>query len=398
MTLEVLSPTELKLYVSNLDIAQGAPGEMGPVGPSGAQGLEGPQGPQGTEGAQGLQGPMGATGATGAKGDKGDTGDTGPQGIQGPQGPQGLQGIQGVQGSQGQAGASVTLKGSVNSVSELPNTNNESGDSYINQEDGNLYVWTGTSWFDAGQIVGPDGPQGPQGIAGNTPKLEYSFNQTIPNSSLTQGASITIPHDQLFARYGNANVKLMGFVDGAVRHQLFGIITSFTETTTTIVIPTANLDTSYDNVSEWQIGITGQRGQAGATGATGPQGPGVQYSFSIAPFAYHGDNVSTSIFVSTGLSYMGGEGIYFQGGNENGYTNMAYNVNGYNQQTGEMYLSGVSSYSQGDLSGIQWLNATLIGRTGPQGQPGQPGQTGASFIVSPTQPGNVAYGTVWIQA
>ena len=239
------------------------------------------------------------------------------------------------------------------------------------------------------RFIGVDGVEG---------EITFQASKIIRQAAPTitaQGANITIPHDQLFARYSNANVKLMGFVDGAVRHIIFGVITSFTETTTTIVIPTANLNTSYDNVSEWQIGITGQRGQAGATGATGPQGPGVQYSFSIAPFAYHGDNVSTSIFVSTGLSYMGGEGIYFQGGNENGYTNMAYNVNGYNQQTGEIYLSGVSSYSQGDLSGLQNLNATLIGRPGPQGQPGQ---TGASFIVSPTEPGNVAYGTVWIQA
>ena len=396
MTLEVLSPTELKLYVSNLDIAKGEPGEMGPVGPSGAQGLQGPQGPQGPQGEQGLQGPMGATGATGAKGDKGDTGDTGPQGLQGPQGPQGLQGIQGPQGSQGQAGASVSLKGSVNSVSELPNTNNESGDSYINQADGNLYVWTGTSWFDAGQIVGPEGPQGPQGIAGNTPKLEYTFNQTIPNSSITaSGASITFPHDNLYARFLNANVKILGIQGGLVRHTIFGVISSFNSTTTTVSISTAALGTGFDNISEWQIATVGQRGQAGAQGATGPQGQGVQYNFSIAPFAYTGDNVSTSIFAPTGLSYAGGEGIYFQGGNQNGYRNMVYAVNGYNQQTGELYVSGLSSFTQGDLSGITNLNANLIGRPGPQGQQGQ---TGASFIVSPNQPSNVAYGTVWIQA
>ena len=395
MTLEVLSPTELKLYVSNLDIAQGAPGEMGPVGPSGAQGLEGPTGATGATGSQGLQGPMGATGATGATGAKGDKGDTGLQGLQGPQGPQGLQGIQGPQGSQGQAGASVSLKGSVNSVSELPNTNNESGDSYINQADGNLYVWTGTSWFDAGQIVGPNGPQGPQGISGNTPKLEYTFNQAIPNSSLTQGGQITIPHDPLFARYTNANVKLSGFTDGQVRHTVFGLIASSTGTTTTILINTAAaVNSLYDNVSNWVIGITGLRGQIGATGATGPQGPGVRYAFSKAAFAYPGDNVQLTI-TEMGLSYAGGEAIYFQGGNQNGYRNMTFLVNGYNSQTGELYLQGLSSFSQGDLSGVTNVNATLIGRPGNQGAQGQ---TGASFIVSQNQPSNVAYGTVWIQA
>lgn len=122
-----------------------------------------------------IQGPVGPVGA---KGDDGEPGETGPAGPQGPQGLQGIQGPQGTQGPageqgpagptgpQGQAGASVTLKGSVNALAELPATNNQVGDSFINQEDGNLYVWTGTQWFDAGQIVGPTGPTGPQGLQG----------------------------------------------------------------------------------------------------------------------------------------------------------------------------------------------------------------------------------------
>jgi hypothetical protein len=217
---EVIAPDEIKLFASNIPLAagpqgpQGPQGLQGPQGPSGEkgdqgnsgsvgpQGLTGPQGstgPQGVQGEQGLQGiagPQGAQGLQGPqglKGDKGDVGETGPagaqgiegtQGLQGEQGiqgikgdkgevgetgPQGLQGVggpQGPQGSQGQAGASVTLKGSVANASLLPLTNNTIGDSYINDADGNLYVWTGTVWHDAGQIVGPEGSQGPQGIQG----------------------------------------------------------------------------------------------------------------------------------------------------------------------------------------------------------------------------------------
>lgn len=217
---EVIGPDKIKLFAANIPLAagpmgpQGPQGVQGPQGPSGEkgdtgnsgsvgpQGLTGPQGstgPQGVQGEQGLQGiagPQGAQGLQGPqglKGDKGDVGETGPagiqgiggtqglqgeQGIQGPkgdkgdvgetgaQGPQGVGGPQGPQGSQGQAGASVTLKGSVANASLLPLTNNTIGDSYINDADGNLYVWTGTVWHDAGQIVGPEGPQGPQGIQG----------------------------------------------------------------------------------------------------------------------------------------------------------------------------------------------------------------------------------------
>lgn len=111
-------------------------------------------------GESGLPGPQGIQGIQGEKGDTGD---------QGPVGPQGPAGIQGEQGSQGQAGASITLKGSVATTLLLPATENQIGDSYIVDADGNLWVWTGTIWHDAGQIVGPEGPQGvagPQGIQG----------------------------------------------------------------------------------------------------------------------------------------------------------------------------------------------------------------------------------------
>ncbi len=48
----------------------------------------------------------------------------------------------------------------------MPSSGNTVGDSYINQDDGNLYVWTGSAWLDSGQIVGPQGPQGVQGTQG----------------------------------------------------------------------------------------------------------------------------------------------------------------------------------------------------------------------------------------
>jgi hypothetical protein len=120
---------------------------------SGNQGATGATGATGAQGEQGIQGPTGATGATGATGPQGATGDTGPQGPT---------------GAQGQAGASVTLKGSVAAVVNLPSTGNTIGDSWIVEADGNLYVWNGTSWTDAGQIVGPQGPTGATGATGAT--------------------------------------------------------------------------------------------------------------------------------------------------------------------------------------------------------------------------------------
>jgi len=104
----------------------------------------------GPTGAQGPTGPTGSTGAIGPTGPTGATGDTGPTGPTGPQ------------------GTDIHFVGSVANVGSLPTVGNSVNDAYIVDSDGNLYVWDGSSWTDAGQIVGPQGPTGPQGSTGPT--------------------------------------------------------------------------------------------------------------------------------------------------------------------------------------------------------------------------------------
>lgn len=163
----------------------GPAGIAGPTGPTGSAGAIGPTGPTGAIGSAGPTGPTGAdstvagpTGPTGAQGEQGIQGIQGIQGDIGPTGPQGLQGEQGIQGIAGPTGptgsvgptgpqgTSITLKGEVATVGDLPATGNTPNDAYVVIADGNLYVWDGSTWFDAGQIVGPQGPTGPQGIQG----------------------------------------------------------------------------------------------------------------------------------------------------------------------------------------------------------------------------------------
>ncbi len=113
--------------------------------------------------------PRGQQGVKGDKGDKGGMGDQGPTGLQGIQGPKGDQGDQGPQGPKGDqgikgdTGAGVNIIGTLNNPSELPASGN-TGDAYL--IDGDLYVWTGTSWENVGNMQGPQGPQGPQGEQG----------------------------------------------------------------------------------------------------------------------------------------------------------------------------------------------------------------------------------------
>jgi hypothetical protein len=68
-----------------------------------------------------------------------------------------------VPGPPGPPGTSVNIIGELDDPSELPPSANK-GDGYL--IDGDLWVWTGTVWTNAGSIEGPPGPAGPQGATG----------------------------------------------------------------------------------------------------------------------------------------------------------------------------------------------------------------------------------------
>jgi collagen type VII alpha len=79
----------------------------------------------------------------------------GPTGTTGPTGPTGPQGV------------NINFSGSVANTGALP-TGAAVNDAYIVDADGNLWVWNGSSWDDAGQIVGPQGQTGSTGATGAT--------------------------------------------------------------------------------------------------------------------------------------------------------------------------------------------------------------------------------------
>lgn len=150
--------------------ADGAIGPQGPTGSTGPQGDAGPPGPTGATGTQGPQGPAGAQGNTGPPGPTGAQGPEGPTGATGPAGPQGNPGPTGPTGPQGPMGlpgASTIIRGSVPTAADLPTSGMAVGDAWITEDTGDLWVWTGASWVNAGQIVGPQGPAGPSGPVGN---------------------------------------------------------------------------------------------------------------------------------------------------------------------------------------------------------------------------------------
>ena len=75
-----------------------------------------------------------------------------------------------IKGEDGQDGTSVNIKGSVDDVNELPDSDNVAGDGYILTTNGHLYVWDGDSWVDCGQIKGDNGDDG------QTPYLHIKYS------------------------------------------------------------------------------------------------------------------------------------------------------------------------------------------------------------------------------
>jgi collagen type VII alpha len=161
------SPQSITITNANVTGPQGEIGLTGATGITGATGVTGTTGATGDAGATGAQGETGATGATGVTGDAGDAGATGATGDAGATGLTGMTGMTGVTGATGPQGTSIDFKGSVATTETLP-TGADVNDAYIVDADGNLWVWDGDSWNDAGQIVGPQGPQGNTGAQGST--------------------------------------------------------------------------------------------------------------------------------------------------------------------------------------------------------------------------------------
>ena len=112
-----------------------------------------------------FHGARGATGAAGPAGATGPAGPAGPQGAKGDTGATGSQGATGPQGPKGDVGAGLKIVGTVANSGALPATGT-TGDAYLIS--GDLWVWTGSAWTNAGPVQGPQGATGPAGATGAT--------------------------------------------------------------------------------------------------------------------------------------------------------------------------------------------------------------------------------------
>jgi hypothetical protein len=141
---------------------------------------------RGPRGLPGIQGPAGTPGATGA------VGPAGPAGPQGPKGDTGATGQQGPQGPQGDVGAGLKIVGTVAAVGDLPQSGT-TGDAYL--VGGDLYVWTGSKWTDAGPVLGPKGDKGDKGDTGATGPQGPRGLQGVPGTAAVSIHTLTYSLD-----------------------------------------------------------------------------------------------------------------------------------------------------------------------------------------------------------
>jgi hypothetical protein len=104
-----------------------------------------------------------------------------------------ISGNPGPVGPTGPQGVSITLKSPVATVGDLPTTGNSVNDARIVQQTGDLYVWTGSAWANAGAIVGPTGATGATGATGPGVTGPTGATSTVPGPTGPTGPGVTGP-------------------------------------------------------------------------------------------------------------------------------------------------------------------------------------------------------------
>ncbi len=164
--------------------------------------------------------------------------------------------IVGDTGATGATGVAVTLKGSRSLIANLPTTGNSLNDAYIVDQDGDLYVWNGSSWYSVGQIVGPQGPAGPTG------------SQGLQGATGPTGAASTVPGPT-----GPTGPQGLQGLQGTTG------VTGPTGPASTVAGPTGPQGIQGVKGDTGATGAQGLKGDTGETGATGAVGtePSVDY-------------------------------------------------------------------------------------------------------------------------
>lgn len=283
----------------------------------------------------------------------------GPEGPAGPIGPQ---------------GAGLSYQGTVATVADLP-TPSTQGYAYLVSGTGDLHIYSGTAWNNAGPIQGPPGPIGPAGPAGATgpagadgtdgadgAAVELRKTTTEIQWRLTGDATwITlVPLDDIKGPVGDvgpAGPAGPGFSYQGTVATVAALPTPSTQGFAFLVTATGDLHiyngAAWVNAGPLQ-GPPGEDGADGAPGSTGPEGP------PGASFSYRGEVATVGNLPSPST------------------TGFAYKV----VATGDLHIyNGTAWVNAGPLQGPQGIQGPA-GATGPQGPQGIQGEPGDPADIS----------------
>jgi hypothetical protein len=208
--------------------------------------------------------------------------------LAGPQGPQGPQGIQGIQGPVGPAGPGITLLGTVPTSSDLPGTGNNMGDAYITEDTGDIWVWNGSAWFNAGPMQGPQGPPGPAGPTGPQGPA-FDPNTTGTGTTFVLNLTPTIAQPQITGPVpvtGNMTVSGTLGVSG---------VTTINAGQTALVVTGPSGGGSGSFSGDLTVGNNITAGTGASIAGTGITYPGNAYPGHSISFGWDGTNLQASV-------------------------------------------------------------------------------------------------------
>jgi hypothetical protein len=367
--------------------ATGPTGATGLIGATGVQGRTGATGVAGLTGSTGITGPIGSTGITGLTGSTGPTGATGA-GATGSIGATGRVGATGLTGATGPQATAVVIIGSVPNVNVNPPNNPQvtlnsafpgaiAGDGVVDVATGNLWVYSGTIWNNAGDIIGPPGASGFTGATGPSGSVGATGASGVygpQGATGTQGATgiqgltgSTGPQGLTGSTGPQGNVGSTGVI-GATGVGNIGATGASGITGATGAIGATGSIGATGTIGA--TGATGSIGFNGATGANGPQGA----TGTI------GEPGASGFTGATGAGATGASGIQGTIGatGPQGATGLG--------ATGLTGATGPSGGPVGATGATGYVGATgpsggPVGATGSIGATGAPGIQGATGVA-----------------
>ncbi len=397
-----MGTTQLMSVPYALYAGASAGGPTGPAGPTGIAGPAGPSGPSGDPGAAGPSGPSGDPGAAGPSGPAGPTGATGPGGdsitsiVDNGDGT--LTIYYGTTSVTTSSLYGPTGPSGINGATGAPGATGDGITSIIDNGDGTLTIFYGSSTIITSSLYGPAGPAGPTGVAGGTGPAGATgqAGSTGPTGAAgpagPAGATGPIGLTGATGPTGLQGPAGPSGVAGATG--LTGLtgatgLTGLTGATGLTGSTGVAGPTGPSGIAGIQgpTGPTGPSGTNGANGSTGPAGP----TGSTGPV---GDQYATSSASLMTISCAGsqtftvGTGLAYSAGQTvivaNSVTDqMVGTVVNYNSGTGVMQINVTGCSGSGTYA--VW-SVNLNGAPGPAGPAGPTGATGVAGSTGPQGP------------